>query len=250
MAEEQSKTPATDKANGKPPSFPDPMSKMAYEQIVGLTTERNSLVGQINAVKGDPAQLRDHYKENPPTAELKKLRDEWQSLLDKAFEVERKLEAGVAPKVEEDRANAEAKVADTEKKVEDLDTQIRAATTYFKKLYEPLVEFLPKLERKSGGSRAGSATGSKRIRGYTWDVTVDGDTTGYDNLSGVAKELGVETATLQTDFFKAAGTEVLADAPVQVIWTAEVKKDDKTKQVKIRGTRVAKEETSSEETAA
>ena len=114
--------------------------------------------------------------------------------------------------------------------------------------------FRRRISKATSRIKAGGAASSKRIRGYDFVVTSgsgkNAEVKQHENLSSLAKDLDVPTATLQADFFKAAGTEVLKEAPAEVKWSAQVKTEDGTKQVSIVGSRTAKEEAeTSDETA-
>lgn len=235
-------------------TFPDPLSKAAFQQIVDLTNSRNEKVGQINAVKGDPHSLLENLRETSDNKQAVTLRDKRNNLRDQLTEVEIELDKILKPEVDKMRANAEASVSEIEAAAKDLDGKIKAATNYFKKMYgDDLASHLPKLERAKTSLGGGSSSGSsRRIRGFEFTVTDpksnDGKPTGYENVAQIAKAVNAETETLQEGFFKTANVQASKDAPNRVEWTVEVGEGDNRRTVTLVGTR--KEQATNTEQAA
>lgn len=229
--------------------FPDEMSQMSYNMINDLINQRNANVAKINAVKGDRQSLSEQLEENstnPDAVAARTDRDEAQAILDEAVMT---LHGIVQTEVNELLANAEASSAQIEESIKDLDAKIKPATTFFRKMYgENFAKRLNSLVRLKGFSTKGAGSSGRRIRGYEFAATVDGEVTGFENLASAAKFLEVPTATLQEQFFDAAGNpEKLVDAPDDVRWEFaydEVAEDETVthKTAFIRGTRTAKDE--------
>lgn len=195
-------------------TFPDAMAKMSFEMLSQQINQRNSLVGHINAAKGDSDLLRKEIEENSTDEDivaLRNARDEAQAVLDEAVMA---LHDAVTPKVKEFQSDAEAKVKETEEKVKELDGIIKPGTTYLRKSYgDDLAKALPSLARLKGFSTKGAGATGRRVRGYDVAVDVDGEVRGFENLAGAAKYLDLETAALQEAFFKTAGVDELKKAP-------------------------------------
>lgn len=248
MTEQVAQGTSTDEA----PVFPDQMAQVTFETINSLIAARNTLVGKINAVKGDRQTLSEQLTEsstNPDAVEARKRRDEAQALLDDAI---MDLHKAIQPEIEAVLADSDGASASIEEEIKEADAKIKPAMTFFKKMYDKddnkLSEYLTPLERLKGFSTRGAGSTGRRVRGYAADVTVNGETTGFDNLAGAAKFLGVDTPKLQEAFFAAAGNpEKLKDAPdrvdFEVTYTEEY--EDGTSEVvtaKIVATREAKAE--------
>lgn len=200
------------------PVFPNNDAEVSFNMINGLIKDRNAKVGKINAVKGDRLTLLktlENESDNPAAVEARARRDQAQAALDQAIV---DLHAAVQPEINAVIADAEGEAKKIEEEIKDLDSKIKPATSFFKKMFgENLAKHLVALERLKGFSTKGAGTSGRRIRGYDAAVTIDGTTTGYDNLASVAKYLGVETSQLQEAFFSAAGNpENLKDAPDEV----------------------------------
>lgn len=214
---------ATTQEQVEAPQFPDEMSQEMFKTIVNLITQRNGLVGKVNAVKGDQQTLTEQLIESSTSKDAvaaRKRRDKAKAELDQA---ELDLYAAIKPEVEATLADAEGSAKKIEDDIKELDGKIKPAQNFFKKMYgENLSKHLPSLERLKGFSTRGAGSSGRRVRGYTVDVTCDGETTGFDNMAGAAKYLGVETTALQEAFFSAAGNpEALKDAPDRVDFSVE-----------------------------
>lgn len=227
------------------PNFPDQVSEITFNQIVGLTKEHNSLVGTLAAVKGDPHTLMETLRENSTNADAVRIREELEKVRLHEQRLLTEMDKAIQPEYEETRKNAEAKSGEIEANLKTVAEKVRAATNYYKKMYEDLAEYLPKLERVKGQGRVGgSATGGRRIRGFDFTVTDKGENTTHENVAQVAKAINVETETLQQGFFSAAGNpESSKDAPNTVEWTVEAGEGDDKRTVTIVGHR--KEDASS-----
>lgn len=224
------------------PVFPDHMAQVTFETINELIANRNTLVGKINAVKGDRQTLSEQLTESstdPKAVEARKRRDEAQALLDQAI---MDLHAAIQPEIESVLSDSDGASASIEEEIKEADSKIKPALTFFKKMYDKddykLSDHLLPLERLKGFSTRGAGSSGRRVRGYTVDVTVNGETTGFDNLAGAAKFLSVDTPKLQEAFFAAAGNpEKLKDAPdrvdFEVTYTEEY--DDGTSEVVTAG---------------
>jgi hypothetical protein len=208
-------------------TYPDPLSEGAFKQIIGFTTEHNTKIGQINAVKGDPTALMKSLRENSTTDSVIAARTKRDEIAESLAQAEEELDLAVKPEYDAALKDVEGKVKELEEEAKTLEGKIRAATTYIKKSY---VDFfnkfggrLPKLDRVKGAGGTRSGSGGKRIRGYSVVMTrtVDGEekVEQFENFSALAKELSVATADLQEGFFTAAGNPAqLKNAPDVVEW--------------------------------
>lgn len=244
---------ATEAPVEEAPVFPNNDAEVSFNMINGLIKERNSKVGKINAVKGDRLTLLktlEAESTNPAAVEARARRDQAQEALDQAIV---DLHAAVQPEINAVIADAEGEAKKIEEEIKDLDSKIKPATSFFKKMFgENLAKHLVGLERLKGFSTKGAGSSGRRIRGYDAAVTIDGETTGFDNLASVAKYLGVETSDLQNAFFSAAGNpENLKDAPDEVKFSVtftEAHEDGTTedKTAVVTCTRTAKDEAPAE----
>ena len=230
------------------PNFPDQVSKITFDQIVGLTEQHNSLVGQLNAIKGDPLTLMESLRESSKDERVVEIRERLEKVRLQEQQLLDAMDKAIKPEYDKVRANAEARSTEIEAEVKTVAEKVRAATNYYKKMYEDLAEFLPKVERAKGAGRVGgSATGGRRIRGFGFTVTdpkADPQTAEYENVAQVAKALNVETETLQNGFFSAAGNpESSKDAPAKVEWTVTAGEGETQRTVTLVGHR--KEDASS-----
>jgi len=208
----------------EPLKFEDEIHELTHKKVESLIVERNTLVGKANAVKGDRVTLMNTLTENDDDPEIvaaRQARDEAVMLLHSL----------VTPKVEAYLADAAGSVEGIEEQIKELDGKIKPGLTFYKKVYgEDAAKFLPKQERVQGLNVGRAGTGGRRIRGYAVDVTVDGETTGFDNFASAAKFLDLETAQLQNAFFEAAGNpKQVKDAPDRVEMTlnyTEVDEDE------------------------
>lgn len=234
------------------PKFKDPMQELAFKQLSGLIGERNAQVARINAVKGDRLSLLKDLEENSQSeaaVEARKRRDAAQQALDEAV---MDLHKAVQPEIESLTQDAEKSVTDIENDVKEKDQAIKPGLTYFKKVYgEELAKHLPALDRLKGFSSRGTG-GGRRIRGFVISVEVDGEAKDFENAASAAKYLEVETTDVQEAFFKAAGVEVLKDAPdtvtFEVPFTETYEDGDKEEKVAtVTATRSAKDEAPAED---
>jgi hypothetical protein len=223
--------------------FPNPIAEGAYNQLVELINDHNSKVGTLNAVKGDPQTLKETLRETSQAPEAVKARELVNKLRDQLFEAEERLDKAIKPEVDRVRADGEKEAETIEASIKELAGTIKAGVNFFTKTAgEELAAHLPKLAKAKGVSAGGGATGGRRIRGYDFTVTdPKGKTTGpvgYENLAQVAKDLVVETKTLQDGFFQAAGNpELLKDAPDTVNWKVQVGEGDKAREVSLKAVR-------------
>lgn len=193
------------------PSFPDEMSKLAFDQVNALVADRNAKVGKANAAHGDRVTLTEQITENstdPKIVKLRKQRDEAELALHDLVKAE----------VDKVIADAEGSVKELEEEIGSLDEKIKPAITYIKKMYgEALAKHLTPLERIKGMSVRAGGGGGRRIRGYRVVTVIDDETTEHENVAAAAKYLDVDTKELQEAFFTAAGNPAkLKDAPDEV----------------------------------
>lgn len=188
--------------------FDDDMQEMTFNMLSAMINERNALVGQANAANGDRQTLTEQIRENSTDPEIVAAREAYSEAL-------LHLDSLVKPKVEAIIADSAGSVTETEEKIKELDGKLKPGITYFKKLYvdSDIINHLPTQERLKGASVGRTGAGGRRIRGFNVIVTVDGESTEFNNFSGAAAFLDVETAELQKAFFAEAGTEVLKDVP-------------------------------------
>ena len=201
--------------------FKDKMHRASYEQIAEFINQRNGLVSKANAVHGDKEALYDNLTETSDDPAIVKAREQ----RDEALETLAKL---VGPKVEEVLASAESTVAEVENEVKELDTLLRAATSYFRKLYgDDATKQLPEQVRSRSLKVGGGRSGGKRIRGYNVITTFKGKTDEHENFTNAAKALGQDTSVLQAAFFEAiAPVDAAKDAPDTVEFDLEVSEVD------------------------
>jgi hypothetical protein len=244
-ATQQAPAPAEAKPELK---FPNPIAESTFNQLKTLIEERNKNVASLNAVKGDPHSLLEDLRESSKNSDAVKARELRNKLRDQLFEVEERLDKAVKPEVDEVRKNVEGKAAEIENKIKEADSAIKPGVNFYKKVYEngeEIVKHLPELAKAKGVSTsAGGTSGGRRIRGYDFTVTdpkgkTPGKPTGYENVAQIAKDLVVETKTLQDGFFKAAGTDVLKDAPDNVTWKVQVGEKDQAREVTLTAKRSA-----------
>lgn len=213
-------------------TFPDEMAKMSFGMLSKQIEQRNSLVGQINAAKGDSDLLRQQIMDESTDEDIVSLRERRDAAKAAYDEAEMALYDAAMPKVKDFMADAESKVKETEEKVKELDGIIKPGTTYLRKSYgDDLAKALPSLARLKGFSTKGAGATGRRVRGYEAAVEIDGEVTGFENLAGAAKFLDLETSALQEMFFKAAGVDELKKAPNTVQFTVnytETYDDDTT----------------------
>jgi hypothetical protein len=194
------------------PEFKDEMQAMSFRTLSGLIEERNSLVGTISAASGDRLDLVEQLTEEsnePDIVAAREARDEAIAALD----------ALIRPKVEDIIANASEKIDEATAKVKELDSTIKPGVSYYKKMYgEDSADAFPDLKRSRSVRIGSSGTGGRRIRGFNFVVTANGDVTEFDNASAAAKHLGVEVPTFQDAFFTAAGVEKSNDADDRVVF--------------------------------
>lgn len=186
--------------------FSSAMQKMQFEGLVEFIHQHNKLVSRINASTGDRDSLAESIRES----------DEFESIRNKIAELEEQLTNAVNAKVDKALENANEDTTAIQEEAKELKSTISSGTAYYKKLYkDDTVDALPKVERVKG-TRSGGGGGGRRVRGYNVIVTVGDEVTEYDNFAGAAKALGVETASLQEQFFAKAGVEKIKDAPEEV----------------------------------
>jgi hypothetical protein len=208
-------TEATTEETLPPQTFQDDMHKMQFDLLNGLINERNSLVGQFNAVSGDEETLTEQIRESDDDPEIVAAREAW-------AEAYLNLMALVEPKVKAIIANTQGSTEELEKQIKELDTKLKPGLTYFKKMYgENAAKYFDSQDRVRGAIRAGG--GGKRVRGFDVIVTIDGEDRQFENAAGAAKFIGgdVETSDLQKAFFEKAGVEASKDAPDVVSLTLD-----------------------------
>ena len=206
------------------PTFTSPIQEMQFDMLVDMITQRNSLVGKVNAATGDRQTLTEQIRENSQDPEIVALREQISQLvLD--------LDALVKPQVEEIVQNSAGSVDEFTAEIKKIDEALKPGMTYYKKLFtDGSHESLPTQERVKGAVIGGG--GGRRIRGFNLDITLDGETTGFENFSSAAKYLGdIDTSDLQKKFFEAAGTEKQADLPDDVKFSITIEEVDEDENV-------------------
>lgn len=210
MTEQQVET--TESQVEEKPVFPDEMAELSFKTLSDLIANRNSEVGKVNAVKGDRQTLTEQIEAQSTKPEIVEARERVAKIQEALDEAVMALHAVVTPEVNSLLEDAESSVKDTEAKVKEYDEKIKPGLKYFKKMYgENLAKHLPALARLKGFSTKGAGATGRRVRGFDVAVTIDGETTAFENMAQAAKYLEVETATLQEAFFKASGKESLKD---------------------------------------
>lgn len=203
----------------KEPNFKDQMHKMYYDLIVDLVGKRNGLVNRSNAASGDRVSLTESIRENDQSPEIVAAREAWsQAYLD--------LMALVEPKVEEIISSSQGSQDEIDEQIKDIDGSLKPAKTLYRKMYgDDEASLLPKEERIKGAV-VRSGTGVRRIRGFSLDVTIDGETKNFDNFASTAKYLGWDTPDLQKAFFDKAGTTEQKNLPAEVKFTVSFTETD------------------------
>lgn len=202
------------------PNFPDEMAEAAFKQLSNLISQRNSKVGQINAVKGDRQTLTEQVAAESDNPSIVSARQAEQAAKEAWDEAVMALHSVVTPEVDRLLSDSESSVKEIEEQVKELDSTIKPGSNYFKKMYgENLAKFLPSLARLKGFSTKGAGASGRRVRGFDVAVTIDGETQGFENFASAAKYLDLETAALQEAFFKAAGKDNLKDIADRVDFT-------------------------------
>lgn len=200
-----------------PLNFVDEMHELSHKQLVNFITQRNSLVGKVNAAAGDRVTLTEQIRESDDDPEIVAARE-------RMSEAVLALDALVKPKVDAIIADSAGSQEQFENEIKELDQRLKPGLTYYKKLYdvggkEPS-KHLPAQDRLKG-TTIRSGAGGRRIRGFAVEITIDGQTERFDNFSTAATYLDVETADLQKEFFDKAGTTTLKDVPDVVNMTLE-----------------------------
>lgn len=194
------------------PTFADPVQAAMYQQFTELIKNRNALVGKVNAANGDAVALKEQITEESTDADIVAARE----ARDSAIEA---LEALVKPQVEAMINNAAEGLADAESSIKDIDSKLKPGMTFYKKLYgDDAVDALPAQTRLKGMRLGNSGTSGRRIRGFNVTVTIDGEIQEFESFAAAANYLDEDTATLQTAFFAAAGTDVLKEVANKVFF--------------------------------
>lgn len=207
-----------------PQQFSDEMQQMQFTLFQKMIAERNALVADVNAAAGNKEDLLNFYRETDTSdPALVAAREAWsQAYLD--------LMAIVEPKVEARIADSKGSQEEAEAKIKDLDGKIKPGLNLYRKLYEDLdpnaMKYFTKQERVKGvGIRSGS--GVRRLRNLAVDITIDGETTTFENFSTAAKHLDWDTGDLQKAFFDKAGTEDPKKFPAVTSFSANYVETDK-----------------------
>lgn len=195
--------------------FQDPMHEMQFKMLSDLITKRNDLVGKANAAKGDRQTLTEQIRENSQDPEIVKAREAYSEAL-------LALDALVKPEVERIIADSAGATEGIESEISELDKTLKPGVTFFKKVYgDDAAKFFPTQSRLAGAATVRSGAGGRRVRGFRVVVTIDGESTEFENFAGAAKFLDAETSDLQAAFFQKAGTETLKDVPDEVNMTID-----------------------------
>lgn len=199
-------------------SATDMLKDMYVKSLTELINNRNALVQKINAATGDEDSLTDSIYNS----------DQFEAQRVQIAELQDALDAAVATLVKEALAGATEDVEALRAEVKEIDGALSPGLTYLKKAYgEEVLETMPDRERLKGVRTGGGGGGGRRIRGYNWVVTIDGDATEYESAAHVAKLFGLETPQIQEQFFAKAGVESLKDAPNEVVLTLNFVSTDK-----------------------
>lgn len=242
----------TDTANAPTePVFESNFHKLAFDEIKALIVKRNDLVGRANAATGDRLTLTEQIRENSTDPAIVEARE-------KMSEAIMALEALVKPVVDQIIANESGAIDEIEAAIKAVDAELKPGLTYLKKSAgDDIAKFLPTQERVKG-VRIGSS-GGKRIRGYDVEITVDGETKKFTNMSTAAQFLNLDTSDLQNAFFGKASEMVgkpvdnSKDAPDVVTFTGNFESTDEKGEVttneafvKVYRTEVKKDEVPAE----
>ncbi len=209
--------------------FQNELHHLAFEQIKQYVSERNAIVGRLNAAQGDRVSLTEQIKNESTDPAIVAAREA-------VAEAQEALDALVNPLVEQAITDASGSTDDLEKALSDLDGKLKPAVTFFKKAFEgdPTVEALPTQDRLKGATVGRAGSGTRRIRGFNVIVTVDGKTKEFENFAGAAKYLEIDTSDLQKLFFESVGKGMdvkISDLPDEqrfVINYTEVDEDGET----------------------
>lgn len=186
------------------------LKQMQFDAMAEMINNRNKLVAEVNAATGDRDSLTESIKN----------RDEFEDLRNQIAALEEQLEAQVKVLVDEALANKTDNTDELTAEIKKIDEALTPGLTYFKKLYgDEAAEELPKRDRVKGTRSGGSGSGGKRIRGFNWVITINGESTEYENAATAAKALALDTKQLQEAFFAKAGVEQIKDAPNEVVLT-------------------------------
>lgn len=182
-------------------TFSSPMEKMQYEAMEQFIGEYNDLVGKINAATGDKDALAVQIAKEKFADELAEI-----------TRLQEALDAKVDVEVEKALTSDQGDMTELTEKAKDLKGKIGAGINYFKKLYgDESAEKFTKQERLKGQRVGGTATGTRRIRGFRVTITQGDEAKDYENFASAAKSLGLSTGELQEFFFAKAGATDLSD---------------------------------------
>lgn len=192
-----------------PMEFASPLEKTYYDALAGSITEYNGKVAEVNAGLGNREELADSIRDS----------DEFADVRNQIATLQEQLDAAVNERVEAKLANATDNTEALMAEVKELKSTITAGLTYYKKMFPETSAEFPKVERVKGARVGGSGSGGKRVRGYNLIVTyANGESEEYENFASAAKALGMDTSTLQEQFFNKAQVEKIKDAPDTVEW--------------------------------
>lgn len=182
------------------------LMQMQFDAMTEMINKRNALVAKVNAATGSKEALADSIRNLP----------EFEDLRNQIAELEDQLDAAVDVKVKEALDSATEVGSEVTDEIKEIDAALTPGLTYFKKIYgDEEADKLPKRDRLKG-TRTGGGSGGKRIRGFNWVITVNGESTEYENAASAAKALDVPTKTLQEQLFAKAGVEQVKDLPNEV----------------------------------
>lgn len=200
--------------------FTDEMQELTHKQLAKFITDRNALVGKANAASGDRVTLTEQITENSTDSEIVAARQARDEAIMRLHEL-------VTPQVEAIVADSQGSMDEVEASIKEIDSKLKPGLTYYRKLYgEDAAGALPTQERLKGTQIRSGASG-RRVRGFRVEVTLDGETTGFENFTQAAKFLDVETADLQSKFFEAAGNpKQVKDAPNEVKFAVNITEVD------------------------
>jgi hypothetical protein len=196
-------TPATPVVEWKLEDITDDLQRMQFTMLDGFIKQRNGLVAKANAAHGDRQTLMEQIRENdtdPDIVEAREQMSAWSEKLNKLVE----------PKVEDFIADSAGCVAETEEEIKNIDSKLKPGLNFYKKSYDDdTAEHFTSQARLQGATVRSGGSGARRIRGFSVEITVDGEARNFDNFTQAAKHLDVDTSDLQSEFFKAAGNDDL-----------------------------------------
>ncbi len=212
---------ATTEDTPKTQTFRDDLQRLQFTELEKQIVARNDLVGRANAASGDRVTLTEQMRENdtdPEVVEAREQMSKWALRLDEL----------IKPKVDAIIADSKGSVEELEKAIKEADSLVNPGVNFYKKMYgDEAASFFTERKRLKGTAVRSGGSGGRRIRGFNVTVQLeDKDAVTFDNFSGAAKYIGVETSDLQNAFFAKAGTEDVAKIDDEVTYTVNYTNTD------------------------